>query len=66
MDPWSELQASGAWVRCSTHNTTLQTTHDQLVFGRDMLLNFKFVAVRKTVRLRNRQMLIETKAKKIA
>ena len=44
MDPWSELLGSVAWDICSTHHTTLQATPGQLVFGRDMLLNLKFVA----------------------
>ena len=44
MNPWSELMGLVAWAICSTHHTTLQATPGQLVFGRDMLLNLKFVA----------------------
>ena len=40
----SEPLGSVAWAICSTHHTTLQATPGQLVFGRDMLLNLKFVA----------------------
>lgn len=43
VDPWSAILASVAYaVRCSFHST-LQATPGQLVFGRDMLLNIKFV-----------------------
>ena len=44
MDPWSELLASVVWAICSTRHTTFQKIPGQLVFGRDMLLNLKFVA----------------------
>ena len=43
IDPWSELLALVAWAIHSTHHTTLQSTLDQLVFRRDMLLNIKFI-----------------------
>ena len=42
VDPWSELLDSVAWDICITHHTTSQATPGQLVFGRDMLLAFKF------------------------
>ena len=51
MDPWSELLASVAWAICSNHHTVLQTTPNQLVFGRDMLLNLKFVDNWEAIRL---------------
>ena len=34
MDPSSELLALVTWSICSTHHTTLQVVHSQLVFGR--------------------------------
>ena len=52
MDLWSELLASVAWAIDSTHHTTLQATPGQLVFGRDMPLNLKFVADWEAIRLR--------------
>ena len=52
MDPWSELLASVAWAICSTHHTILQAIPRQLVFGRDMVLNLKFVADWEAIRLR--------------
>ena len=55
MDPWSELLASVAWAIRSTHHTTLQATPGQLVFGRDMLLNLKFVADWEAIRLRKQR-----------
>lgn len=42
LDMWSPILASVAYaIRCS-HQSTLNTTHGQLVFGRDMLLDLKF------------------------
>lgn len=42
LDMWSPILASVAYaIRCS-HHSTLNTTHGQLVFGRDMLLDLKF------------------------
>ena len=55
MDPWSELLGSVAWAICSTHHTTLQATPGQLVFGRDMLLNLKFVADWEAIKLRKQR-----------
>ena len=55
MDPWSELLASVAWAIRSTHHTTLQATPGQLVFGRDMLLNVKFIADWEAIRLRKQR-----------
>ena len=52
LDPSSELLASVVWTIYSTHHTTLQVTPDQLVFGRDMLLNLKFVADWEAIKLR--------------
>ncbi len=54
-DPWSELLASMAWAICSTHHTTLKATPSQLVFGRDMLLNVKFIADWESIRLRKQK-----------
>ena len=55
LDPWSELLASAAWAIRSTHHTTLQATPGQLVFGRDMLLNAKFIADWEAIRLRKQK-----------
>ena len=55
LDPWSELLASAAWAIRSTHHTTLQATPGQLVFGRDMLLNVKFIADWEAIRLRKQK-----------
>ena len=55
MDPWSELVASVVWAICSKHHTTLQATPGQLVFGRDILLNLKFVADWEAIRVRNQK-----------
>ena len=42
VDPWGEILASVAYaIRCRYHST-LQATPDQLVFGRDMLLDISF------------------------
>ena len=52
VDPWGELLASVAWAIRSTHHTTLQASPAQLVFGRDMLLDMKFIADWEAIRLR--------------
>ena len=56
IDPWRKLLAS---VSCAIiHNidhTTLQVTPGQLVFGRGMLLNLKFLADWEALRLRNKK-----------
>ena len=49
------LLGSVAWAICSTHHTTLQATPGQLVFGRDMLLNLKFVADWEAIKLRKQR-----------
>ena len=54
-DPWSELLGSVVWAICGTHHTTLQATPGQLVFGRDMLLNLKFVADWEAIKLRKQR-----------
>ena len=51
-DPWSGVMTSVPWAIYSTHHTILQATPGQLVSGRDMLLNLKFVADWKAIRLR--------------
>ncbi len=43
-DPWSGILASVMSAVRSTYSTTTQTTPMQLVFGRDTILNTKFVA----------------------
>ena len=55
VDPWGELLASVAWAIRSTHHTTLQASPAQLVFGRDMLLDMKFVADWEAIRLRKQR-----------
>ena len=55
MDPWSELLGSVDWAIYITHHTTLQATPGQLVFGRDMLLNLKFVADWEAIKLRKQK-----------
>ena len=52
VDPWGELLASVAWAIRSTHHTTLQASPTQLVFGRDMLLDMKFIADWEAIRLK--------------
>ena len=42
-DPWSGILATVAAVR-STYSTTTQATPMQLVFGRDAIINTKFIA----------------------
>ena len=49
VDPWGQLLASVAWAIHSTHHTTLRASPAQLVFGRDMLLDMKFVADHRTL-----------------
>ena len=63
VDPWSDLLASVAWAICSTHHTTLQATPGQLVFGRDMLLNVKFIADWEAIRLRKQRDIDRNNAK---
>ena len=55
VDPWGELLASVAWAIRSTHHTTLQASPAQLVFGRDMLLDMKFIADWEAIRLRKQR-----------
>ena len=55
VDPWGELLASVAWAIRSTHHTTLQASPAQLVFGRDMLLDMKFLADWEAIRLRKQK-----------
>ena len=55
MDPWSELLGSVAWAIHSTHHITLQTTPGHLVFGKDILLNLKFVADWEAIKLRKQR-----------
>ena len=55
MDPWSELLGPVASAIYSTHHTTLQITHGQLVFGRDMLLNLKLAVDLEAIRLRKQK-----------
>ena len=65
VDPWAELLASVAWDIRSTYHTTLQASPTQLVFGRDMLLDMKFIADWEVIRLKNKGMLIRTTARRI-
>ena len=55
MDPWSELLSLVACAICSTHHTTLQVSCNQLVFGRDILLKYKFVADWEAIRIRKKK-----------
>ena len=55
MDPQSELLASVTCAICSTHHTTLQATPGQLVFGRNMLSNLKFVPDWEAISLRQQK-----------
>ena len=43
-DPWTDILSHISWAIRSLYHTTLRATPGQLVFGRDMLLNIKFVA----------------------
>ena len=50
-DPWSEILAATDFTLQSTYHTTLQDTPDQLVFGRDMILNPPFILDWEYIRL---------------
>ena len=52
VDPWDELLASEASAIHSTHHTIIQASPAQLVFGQDMLLDMKFKADWKAIRLK--------------
>ncbi len=43
-DPWSGILAATMFATRATYHTTMQATPMQLVFGRDAILNTKFVA----------------------
>ena len=55
LDPWNDILASVAWAIRSTHHSTLKASPAQLVFNRDMLLNVKFIADWKMIRLRKQK-----------
>ena len=43
-DPWSGILATVMAAVRSTYSTTMQATPMQLVFGRDVIINTKFIA----------------------
>ena len=52
VDPWSELLSSAACAIHSTHNSTFKA---QLVHGRDMLLNVRFLADWEAISLKKQK-----------
>jgi hypothetical protein len=45
-DPWGGILAAVAFRLRSTYHMTLQATPDQLIFGRDMVLNVQHLTAR--------------------
>ena len=43
-NPWAGILSAAAFAICSTYHTILKATPGQLVFGRDMILNIKYIA----------------------
>ena len=57
-DPWKGILSATAFAVRSTYHTTLKKTPGQLVFGRDMILNIKYIANWEYIR-QNKQKMIE-------
>ena len=43
-DPWLGILAAALFAMCSMYHTTLHPMPDQLIFGRDMILNMQYLA----------------------
>jgi hypothetical protein len=56
-DPWSVILSAVMAGVCSTYSTTTQAMLMQLVFGRDAILNTKFVADWSFIRQRKQQLI---------
>ena len=56
-DPWSGILADTDFSVRSTYDTTLQATPDQLVLGRDMILNTPIMAKWGSIRLRKQKII---------
>ena len=53
-EPCSEILATADFAVLSTYHPTLQATPNQLVYGRDMILNTLFIADWESIRLRKK------------
>ena len=56
-DPWSGILAAVMAAVRSTYSTTTQATPMQLVFGRDAIINTKFLADWNLIRQRNQNII---------
>jgi len=43
-DPWAGILSAATFAICSTYHTTLKAMPEQLVFGKDMIFNIKYIA----------------------
>ena len=64
-DPWKGILSATAFAVRSTFHTTLQQTHRQLVFGRDMIFNVKHTANWEYIKQRKQQLLTKIMLRKI-
>ena len=58
-DPWSGPLSAAMFALRATYHTTLQASPTQLVFGRDAILNTKFVADWHLIRKRKQRIINE-------
>ena len=54
-DPWAGILSATAFAIRNTYHTTLKATPGQLVFGRDLIFNTKFIADWKEIRQRKQR-----------
>ena len=56
-DPWSGILAATMFAIRATYHTTTQATPAQLVFGRDAILNTRFIANWRLIRQRKQKLI---------
>ena len=65
-DPWSGILTAAMFALRSTYHTTTQATPAQLVFGRDAILNTKFVADWRYIQQRKQRIIKQNNQKENA
>ena len=56
-DPWLGILAAASFAMCSTYHTTLRAMPDQLIFGRDMILNTQYLADWTAIKAHKQQLI---------
>ena len=56
-DPWTGILSAAAFAMRATYHTTLKATPGQLVFGRDMVLNQRYLADWTAIKTRKQELI---------